>query len=111
MPTWTALHPVSSVRAWLSSSHVYIAGRFEGEATRPDAESTPVSIGGVDGWQTEAHGMVSVVLPLSSGQTMFFAGADTPAHIQSLAANVLAHLDSALPPEPIPATVDPTAWC
>ena len=78
---------------------------------RPDAGATAVSVGGMEGRDTEENGMVSVVLPLSSGQTMFFSGDDTPGAMQHLAANLLAHLEQALPPAPLPAGYDPTVWC
>jgi hypothetical protein len=55
--------------------------------------------------------LVSVVVPLATGWTFFFSGTAVPAQVQQLAASTLDHMQEALPPEPISANVDPTAWC
>jgi hypothetical protein len=110
-PAMTSLHPLSSLRTWTSASRVFIAGRFEGQATRPADGAATVSIAGKAGWLVPGQGLVSVVVPLATGWTFFFSGTAAPDQVQQLAASTLDHLEEALPPESIPANVDPTAWC
>jgi hypothetical protein len=108
---WTAPHPLSSLRSWSSVSRVFVTGRFEGQATRPAEGATVVSIAGRSGWLVPGQGMMSVVVPLATGWTFFFSGTAAPDQLQRLAAATLDHIQEALPPEPIPANVDQTAWC
>lgn len=108
MPTGTAAHPISSVQSWLSATHVYITGRFEGHATRP-ATAISATVAGHPGWLVVEHGMASVVVPLASGWTFFFSGMATASETQTLAAETLGHLDEALPVNDVApaATPDP----
>src|SRR5258706_7198337 len=110
-PAMTSLHPLSSLRSWTSASRVFVTGRFEGQATRPADGATLVRVGGRSGWLVPGQGLVSVVVPLATGWTFFFSGTAVPAQVQQLAASTLDHIQGTLPPEPIPANVDPTAWC
>jgi hypothetical protein len=110
-PAMTSLHPLSSLRSWMSASRVFITGRFEGQATRPADGATLVRVAGRSGWLVPGQGLVSVVVPLATGWTFFFSGTAVPDQVQQLAASTLDHIQEALPPEPIPANVDPIAWC
>ncbi len=96
MPTGTAAHPLSIVQSWLSATHVFITGRFEGRATRP-AGATPTTVAGRPGWLVSEHGMASVVVPLTNDWTFFFSGMTTMSEARTLAAETLGHLNEALP--------------
>ncbi len=94
-----------------SSTRLFITGRFEGDATRPDGAET-VSIGGRTGWQATDHGIVTVTVPLADGWTFYFSGTADAATMRSLASASLSHLDTLLPkplstpadyPQPTPA--------
>lgn len=95
-PTGTTAHPLSRIQTWLSATHVFITGRFEGHAMRP-VIATPVTVARQPGWLVVEHEMASVVIPLTSNRTFFFSGMTTAREAQSLAAETLGHLDEALP--------------
>ena len=97
---------------WQSNTRLFIAGRFEGSATRPAGTET-VSIGGHTGWQATDHDIVTVTLPLADGWTFFFSGTADSATMRHLASASLDHLDTLLPkPLPTPPSYpQPTPAC
>jgi hypothetical protein len=111
LPTTTDVPPRSSVHSWLSATHAFLAGRFEGLATRPAAGATTVSVAGNTGWLVQDGGMASVVVPLATGETYFFSGTAAPDQLLPLAAQTLAHLEEALPLPPLRAPADRLYWC
>lgn len=111
MPTGTPFYPRSFIQSWLSATHVFITGRFEGLATRP-ATATAVLVAGQPGWLVVEHGMASVTVPLANNWTFFFSGTTTTNEAQSLAAKMLGHLDEALPvPGVLPRVTPDTIHC
>ena len=95
-----------------SSTRLFITGRFEGRATRPDGAET-VSIGGRTGWQVSDHDIVTVTVSLADGWTFFFSGTADAATMQRLTSASLGHLDTLLP-KPLPTPTDypqPTPAC
>src|SRR5262249_37420184 len=55
-----SLYPHSSVRSWTSASHAFIAGRFEGQATRPAGGAQAVTVAGQAGLLVQGQGLVTV---------------------------------------------------
>lgn len=95
-----------------SSTRLFITGRFEGKATRPDGAET-VTMGGRSGWQVADHDIVTVTVPLADGWTFYFSGTADGATIQRLVSASLDHLDTLLP-KPLPTPADypqPTPAC
>ena len=87
----------------VSSTRIFVTGRYAGSATRPDGAET-VSVGGRSGWQVSENGMTTVTVPLADGWTFFFGGTADAATMQQLASASLPHLDTLLPkPLPLPA--------
>lgn len=95
-----------------SSTRLFITGRFEGSATRPNGAET-VSVGGRTGWQVTDHDIVTLTIPLADGWTFFFSGTADAATMQRLASASLSHPDALLP-KPLPTPTDypqPTPAC
>lgn len=86
-----------------SSTRLFVTGRYEGSATRPENAET-VNIAGRSGWQVSENGMITVTISLADGWTFFFGGTADAATMRQLASASLPHLDTLLPkPLPLPA--------
>jgi hypothetical protein len=89
---------------WLYTDQTYAAGRYMGQVYEA-ASAAPITVAGLAGWVTtdvSDGSYTTVTVPLAGGQTFFFSGTGSPAHIQQLAAIVLTHVDTLLPNVGIP---------
>lgn len=91
--------PPYAMQLWLSplqTKQAFVLARLTGHGASPTPGSTPVTIQGRSGWQQISNDVTSVVVPLSDGEVVVFAGLSASAQVTDLAGAAVQHLDSLL---------------